>query len=262
MVQNHPFLLSFMKTNFKLFLILLVFPVLLPAQNTYPEWFLFPGKYSDIVTGYARRGGSTVSDAETTWCAFKSCVAMGTLYRYQDMDQVHSDYYYNYSPDELKKIKGNLHPVKGSFTALNMITQDFIEAFSTNPDLKVSIKKIHVKTINRPGWLNKYPFYAENGYYYGIGEYTSRYNKIDAWKKAEDLAIFNIMTGLAVQYHTVMIETQNNRQDTMEKVQAQKVKYLLRNIRVMERWMDIEKDMVYVLIQIPKNDVISPLLNK
>lgn len=251
-----------MKSKIKLILILLIFPVFASAQHTYPEWFLFPGKYNDIVTGYARRGGSTITDAETTWCAYKSCIAMGTLYRYQDLDQVHSDYYYNYSPDELKKIRGKLHPVKGSLTALNLITQDFIEAYSNNPDIKVSTTKIHVKTLARPTWLNKYPMYLDNGYYYGIGEYSSRYNKIDAWKKAEDLAIFNIMTGLAVQFHSVMIQTQTDKQDTMEKVQAQKVKYLLRNIRVIERWMDLEKDMVYVLIQIPKKDVISPLLNK
>jgi len=234
----------------------------MPAQHIYPEWFLFPGKYNDVVTGFARRGGSTITDAETTWCAYKSCIAMGALYRYQDLDQVHSDYYYNYSPDELKKIRGKLHPVKGTLTALNLITQDFVEAYSINPDIKVSTTKIHVKTLARPGWLNKYPMYSENGYYYGIGEYSSRYNKIDAWKKAEDLAIFNIMTGLAVQFHTVMIQTQTDHQDSMEKVQAQKVKYLLRNIRVMERWMDLEKDMVYVLVQIPTQDVISPLLNK
>jgi hypothetical protein len=48
----------------------------------------------------------------------------------------------------------------------------------------------------------------------------------------------------------------------MEKVQAMKVKYLLRNIQVMERWMDTEKNLVYVLVRIPRQDVISPMLNK
>jgi hypothetical protein len=41
-----------------------------------------------------------------------------------------------------------------------------------------------------------------------------------------------------------------------------KVKYLLRNIQVMERWMDTEKNLVYVLVRIPRQDVISPMLNK
>jgi hypothetical protein len=70
------------------------------------------------------------------------------------------------------------------------------------------------------------------------------------------------MTTLAVDFHTVMIEAKSDSYDTMEKVQAMKVKYLLRNIQVMERWMDTEKNLVYVLVRIPRQDVISPMLNK
>ncbi|RKY49802.1 MAG: hypothetical protein DRP86_04655 [Candidatus Neomarinimicrobiota bacterium] len=258
------FPLSFMQ-NKNIFLIILflnVLPVFLCGQVKYPEWFIYPGEYPKVVTGFAREGSSTLADAETTWCAYHSCIAFGTLYRYQDLDQVDSDYYYNFSPDALKKIKGKLYPVKGSLFAINLITNDYIEAFSLEEDLKLPTEYIDYQSLPRPSWIEKYPMYTDSRYYYGIGEYTSRYNKIDAWKKSEENAIFNIMTTLAVDFHTVMIEAKSDTYDTMEKVQALKVKYLLRNIQVLERWMDTNKKLVYVLVRIPRKDVISPMLNK
>ncbi len=232
------------------------------SQVSYPHWFIYPYKYPDIVTGFAQRGGSTRADAETTWCAYQSCIAYGTLYRYQDLDQVDSDYYYNFSPDALKEIQGKLYPVKGTFTTINLITKDYIEAYSNKEDIEVNHQQSNMSTLPRPSWVEEYPMYTKHGYYYGVGEYTSRYNKIDAWKKSEENAIFNIMTGLAINFHTVMIETKTNHQETMEKAQAVKVKYLLRNIQVVERWMDTDKALVYVLVRIPVNDVVSPLLKK
>jgi hypothetical protein len=241
---------------------LIILPVFAFCQVSYPDWFIYPRKYPDVVTGFARRGGATQSDAEITWCAYQSCVAYGTLYRYQDLDQVDSDYYYNFSPDALKQIQGKLFPVKGTHSAINLITQDFIEAFSNKKNVNVNTQRRDFSSLPRPNWVTRYPMYSESGYYYGIGEYTCRYNKIDAWKKSEENAIFNIMTGLAINFHTVMLETKSDQQETMEKAQAIKVKYLLRNIQVMERWMDTHKDLVYVLVRIPHNDVISPLLKK
>ncbi|MGC9512383.1 MAG: LPP20 family lipoprotein [Fidelibacterota bacterium] len=243
---------------FSLFLI----PAGMQGQVMYPEWFVYPGKYPEVIAGFARQGSSTLADAETTLCAYQTCIAFGTLYRYQDLDQVDSDYYYNFSPDALKKIKGRLNPVKGTLTAINLITKDYIEAFSLKENVKISSEYIDYKTLPRPSWVDKYPMYSDSRHYYGIGEYTCRYNKIDAWKKSEENAIFNIMTTLAVDFHSVMIEAKSESYDTMEKVQAMKVKYLLRNIQVMERWMDTEKNLVYVLVRIPRQDVISPMLNK
>ncbi|MDK2977141.1 MAG: hypothetical protein PWP06_1616 [Candidatus Marinimicrobia bacterium] len=250
------------KKFYLIILLLNVLPVLLHSQVKYPEWFVYPGKYPKLITGFARQGSSTLADAETTWCAYQSCIAFGTLYRYQDLDQVDSDYYYHFSPDALKQIQGKLYPVKGSLSAINLITNDYIEAFSLEKDMKLSTKFIDYNTLPPPSWIDKYPMYTDSRYYYGIGEYSCHYNKIDAWKKAEENAIFNIMTTLAVDFHTVMIEAKSDSYDTMEKVQAMKVKYLLRNIQVMERWMDTEKNLVYVLVRIPRQDVISPMLNK
>jgi hypothetical protein len=230
------------------------------GMDEFPEWFLFQGRYPDITVGFSYGSSSDMIDAERLYCAYKECYAYGTLYRYQDYDEKHSDYFYIFSPDSLAAIKGRLHR-HGQF-ASNLILRQSIGAFSKSKEMKLPKELIPVSSIPKPDWSPVKPFFSKDNHYYGVGTYPLGGNQNDAWKTAEERAVFAIMTGLAIQMHAVTISGKSDSGDDFEKIQAERLKFRLRNIQVMERYLDREKSRVMVLVRINMNDLFSPNLKK
>jgi hypothetical protein len=230
------------------------------GMDEFPEWFLFQGRYPDITVGFSYGSSSDMIDAERLYCAYKECYAYGTLYRYQDFDQKHSDYFYIFSPDSLAAIKGKLHQ-HGRY-ASNLILRQYIGAFSKKEDVQLPQTLIPIASLPKPNWATGRPFLQDENFYYGVGSYPFSGNQNDAWKTAEERAVFTIMTGLAVQFHSVTISEKSERGDSFEKVHAERLKYRLRNIQVMERYLDRNKAQALVLVRIAKGDLSSPMLKK
>ncbi|HDR05427.1 MAG TPA: hypothetical protein ENN84_09340 [Candidatus Marinimicrobia bacterium] len=230
------------------------------GTDSFPEWFLYQGRFPDITVGFSYGSSSEETDAERLYCAYQECYAYGTLYRYQDFDQKHSDYFYIFSPDSLAAIKGKLNQ-HGRF-ASNLILRQYIGAFSKKKTLELQKDLISIASLPKPDWISGRPFFQDDTYYYGVGSYPLGGNQNDAWKTAEERAVFTIMTGLAVQFHSVIISGKAEEDDDFEKVMAERLKYRLRNIQVMERYLDRSKSQVLVMVRILKGDVFSPMLKK
>jgi len=227
--------------------------------SSYPVWFLYPSKYPNTITGYSYGGYSPTVDAERTYCVYNECVANGTLYTFQDSDKKNSEYFYYFSPKELKRIKGKLHSLSSFMT--NVISSEYVKLFSTNKNINVDSRYIDLKNSTMPKWIKKRPFWQDKQFYYGVGEYQSRGSENDAWKTAEEQAIFEIMTNLAINFYSVNILDVTEKSERYEKATATKVKYKFKNIQIQKRWIDLNKQYYYVLIRIKKNNVISPYLN-
>lgn len=233
------------------------------ALERYPEWFLFPGRYPDIVIGYSHFGASPQVDAERMYCVYRHCIVDGVLEIYQDGESDrylrNSDYYYNFSLDSLINIKNRLYPV--ARFANNVLTEDLVTAFSTDSTVKLPERWIHVDRLRKPRWVER-NFLEEHRFYYGVGVYTSQGNENDAWKTAEERAMFAIVTGLAVQFHSlkIYVASSNRKISGLEKVTFIKVKCALRNIRPVERWIDRKNRLFYVLVRVPRNGISSPYL--
>lgn len=253
------------------FLIVLIFCFsffthsILSASDVYPEWFLYPKKYDDIIVGYSYSGLSALEDAESMYAAYNECVVSGTLEIFEDGKTAdllkNSNYFYYFSPDSVNKIRGRLHPV--DYFSVNVITNDYITAFSLDSTMELEAPRIDSDEVKKPDWINK-PFSEDNRYYYGVGMYTSLGNENDAWKTAEEQAIFSILNSLAVQYHKINITSKEYQDDVIkvniEEISLLKIKYLLRNIKVLERYPDKKNKLFFVLVSIPKKDVLSPML--
>jgi len=235
------------------------------ATNIYPEWFLYPQKYNHLVVGYSYNGMPAMVDAESMFCAFEECIVMGTLEVYENSsinDMLkNSDYYYYFSPGAVEKIRNRLFPVDRF--DVNIMTHDYISAFSLDSAETCNAPRIKVENIARPDWLDK-TFSSDNQYYYGVGLYTALGSENDAWKTAEEQAIFTILTNLAVQVHRVNVITRDTEiksgESAVEQISFMKVKYLLRGIEVVERFPDRENKLYYVLLRIPVNGIKSPYL--
>lgn len=256
-----------MRTFHKLFLFCCFLTAAISAQatNIYPEWFLFPQKYKNIIVGYSYNGMPAVVDAESMFCAFKECIVLGTLEVYENssVDDLlkNSNYFYYFSPDEVEKVHNCLFPVDRF--DISVMTRDYIMAFSFDSTLNLQAPRYRIEDLKRPDWTEKN--FADDGrYYYGVGMYTAIGNENDAWKTAEEQAIFTILTALAIQVHKVNFLARDSGQSegevAIEQISFVKVKYLLRNIEVVERYPDRENKLYYVQVRVPKGDVKSPLM--
>ncbi len=248
---------------FSVFAGLLLFSVQAFAINRYPEWFLFPEKYPHIITGYSYSGNTAEFDAENMYCAYRSCVVYGTLEIYNDPEHndwlKNSDYYYYFSPDSVSKIHGKLFKVDSFQTEI--ITGDYVSAFSLKPMDRFHSIWIEVASLKKPEWTQQ-SFWQDKDFYYGVGLYTSTGNENDAWKTAEEQAIFSILTNLAVAVFKLRLVDREGPEDdaSMSEISFLNLRYLLENIQIMQRYPDYKNQVYYVLVRIPKKGVHSPLL--
>ncbi len=250
--------------NFKRYLHLF-FPIILfliteaGAIDRYPEWFLYPGRYQGLITGYSYRGIPAESVAENLYCAYQRCFAVGTLEIFDQEKNSrilkNSNYFYEYSPDSVEAIRGKL--VEVDHFAVNMFTQDYISAFRCDSVQSDSWPILERKDLNTPTWVELSVFEDEI-YYYGVGMYTSRGLENDAWQTAEEQSIFSILNYRLMKINQISMYQDGSQPvgDDYQKITIYEIRFLLENIQIMERYPDAPNQMFYVLSRIPKANLI------
>ena len=229
------------------------------SLKQYPEWFLYPAKYSEVIVGYSYRGMSSERVAENMLCAYKKCFAVGELelFDYEGNKDLlkNSNYYYEFSKDSVKAIEGRL--IELDRFNVNVFSGDYISAFSLDDTLKLEKNIIQIEGIVRPDWVNK-TYIRDNSYYYGIGMYTSIGLENDAWQTAEEQAIFNILNQVAINYGKINTLYSDSWQSSeySEEITVLEIRYGLENITIVERYPDRQNKLFYVLARIKKSDVI------
>ena len=235
------------------------------SAGAYPDWFLYPHLYGHrYITGYSYSGEDPRIDAERTWVAYNACIAKGKLEYYSIATENaflrNSDYYYYFSPDSLALIEGKM--MAHDAFLINAFSEDIVVLFSLDSTLNRSIQWVDTDTISEPVWYDK-TFWEDQEYYYGVGSFTSRANPNDAWKTAEEKAIFAILTNLVTTFHHITsLHTSEEGLEEMEKISVFNIWYRLRNIEVWERWPDIKNGDFMAVVRIPKADVFSPALKQ
>ncbi len=231
------------------------------ANELYPTWFLFPKNFPGLIVGYSFNFNSACEDALKRFVVYKSCIVEGQLELFEDESSTNwfknSEYYYYFFEESLLYAKNNFKCIDSFIT--NVLLGDYIVA-CTNSEINFE-QSTYLKTsdLRVPDWIDK-NIWEEDNYYYSVGFYTSEKNENDAWMTAEEKAIFNLITNLAIKYYQLKVlkETEKREKIKFQKISFIKVKHYLRNISVLERYPDMLNKLVYVLIRINKNDIISP----
>lgn len=232
------------------------------ASNSYPTWFLYPKNFDSLYVGFTYNGALEKVDAENMFCAYRECIVLGTLEIFQTEAEQgllrQSNYFYYYSPDSLAAVHDKLHQVD-RFN-ISILTDDHVSAFVLDSAYHLDPELISLDDIPEPVWINK-EFFEDELYFYGVGMYTSTGSESDAWKTAEEKSIFKIITNIAVQFHHLKKYTVNEYgRESMDEISFIKVKYLLRDIDVLERYPDRENALFYILTRIAKDNIISPMM--
>lgn len=240
-------------------IILIVLPSVATALDDYPRWFLYPSEYPDLVTGFSYGGYDPVVDAERMVCVYRECIVDGSLDQYLHYDKRNSDYYYTFDADELESVKGTLIPQETFF--INMLAGDMITAFSSRSIEFSEEPFLSVDSLIVPAWLEN-PFERRGGYYYGTGFYTSRSNKNDAWKTAEEKAFFSIMNGLVTQIFAITTWEEHEGGAQFSTLHSNRLKGILSGLEVVERYPDNENQLFYVRARIPVSGIFIPSPDK
>ncbi|MGD9897691.1 MAG: hypothetical protein AB7T22_01065 [Calditrichaceae bacterium] len=240
------------------------------AANSYREWFLYPQKYSNIITGYSYRGLSAKEDAAAVYNIYRECIVKGTYEVFDSSSEKellqNSDYFYYFSPDSSDKTMSRL--IEADHFDINLISGDYITAFGIDSSAifaNISFPVIDANGITKPDW-EKYTFFEDDLYYYGVGKFTTTGNENDGWKTAEEQAVFNILTNVAVEVHNVNYYSPGSdtsgHLDEIEGITILKLMFRVRNISIVQRYPDFNNQLFFVLARIFKTDIYSPMLNR
>jgi len=241
------------------YLIIILVSYTFSAVKQYPEWFLYPNRFEDVIVGYSYRGMPAVRVAENMYCAYGKCYAVGTLEIF-DMDGTtdllkNSNYYYEFSKDSVKSIEGRL--VELNRFNVSVFSRDYIAAYSLDDTLDLTNSIIEVENIPHPKWIDK-EFINDPEYHYGIGMYTSIGLENDAWQTAEEQAIFDILNRVSINFNKINLLYKDSWSERghSEEISVIELRFALRNITIIERYPDRENKLFYVLARIHKSDVI------
>ena len=234
------------------------------ALDEYPEWFLCPKLYDDVIIGLSYRNTPPVIDAATTYCVFKRCIVDGYLEVLETEDGhwlKNTQYYYFFSHSDLKAIQDSLYYVGGFCTSA--LTEDVITAFSTNKGLELSDSTIRVIDTPIPDWVDRRTW-SDSTFFYGVGMFTSTGNENDAWKTSEEQAVYNILTSIAVKVFSRKYSLEVTwggipLADDYKDYLRFELKFNVEGIETLERWPDVTRDYFYTLVRIRKDGVISYL---
>ena len=224
---------------------------------SYPSWFLYPKKYPKYITGFSYQGNPPSMDAEVMYCVFKHCDVDGYLESYSDGQfnfLSNAKYYYVYPTEEIERISGKLNKIDRF--VLSVRSGDYVELFSFEKDEVFVSTLTEEDSIPRPSWLNKNTW-QDGEYYYGVSMTTSIGNPSDCWKNSEEQAVFSILTSLSMKFYSLNFSTSNNQHEKEEFKQYTRteLKFAVSSIQTLERYPDLQKNLFYTLVRIPKRSV-------
>ena len=265
--------------------------------NVYPHWFLFPSEYPNHVVGFSISDTPAINDAAIMYCLYEADTIKGTYYRYNQYDAHISDYYHYYSPNCVKEIEERL--IFRSSYVLSTLTNSTIELYTYLPihdvinnhednksadnnqvtivnlinyreqyqDPMFSLGKnyIDINNLDIPKWIDR-EFWTADDYYYSVGTYTSRGEKNDAWKTAEERAFINLIriTGTLVVFFTSLEISEDKKgqvKENFEQATSNKFDHTIIDGQVIERWSDLQNNLYYVLIRAHKDNIRSSYMN-
>lgn len=257
---NHQYqskLNEFSKAAFFLFLFCADISLAQISVREWPEWFIYPFRYPGVITGYSYNGCSTKIDAANNYFLFKNCKVTGKLNLYtasfeKDMGR-QSEYFYDFAADTSSGFLNSLKSVDRYI--INVLTGDYIEAFIRDSSRRPAKYPRLKEPVSVPGWIST-SFCYDSVYYYGTGVYTSMGNDIDAWKSAEEKAIFSVIKSTSIElFRVLIIENTDSEDEESEEVSVYKLNCLLSNIEILERYPDTKNKLFYVYVRVRQTDL-------
>jgi hypothetical protein len=219
-------------------------------SQSYPVWFVYPEKIdAPFSFGYSSAEYYTDSlniialkNAAQNYALFKSSkivggqgfwtTEFGDYWMGEDIEEIFDQQCFN------------------SFLSADIITKFNTDSFtiilaSTN---KIEINDelnaiIDLKTIAQPSWTDEIP--KSKSCLYGVGVAPKYYYETSSWLEAERAARLSIARQIAVSISSLQKKLDNDLKDTKK----EELNIRISNVKIVERWIDTEKELYYVLVK-------------
>lgn len=223
------------------------------GQIVYPTWFIYQSLLDSVVVAFGSKE-TVEEDALHRYCAYQGSVIRGILTHVGNEEEL---YYLRDSNHNFFFDKECLDVSRKRLSLLDLFVTDVslgnvVALYSVGKTTeKSSCQEIRIDSIqNAPTWTKK-SFWSNEDDYYGVGTFRSTGNWLDAWATAEERAILSLIDGVTIRI--IGISIYNG--EYLTKVVSRQYFHTLRNIKIMERWLDTSQEMVYVKVRIDKDDI-------
>lgn len=235
-------------------LFLLFFSNIIFSQH-YPYWFIYPEKVGcdDYEVGYSTTGyyaDSSKVVAFKNGCVNRARNAYLKIEGGQGFWKTENGTYWMGAKINESFDTASIRIYEENLKLVSTFSDEKLTlAFLCNSELELTSLQnqiIDLKDISAPHWIEKIP--SSEKYYYALAMTPKYYYEISSWLEAERLARVNLATQISVSVKSLQKVTEIEGQE----IRNEEFSVILENISVAERWIDIKRNIFYVLIKMPK----------
>jgi hypothetical protein len=229
--------------------------VALSAQVEYPTWFRtgLPDGWAAV---FAHSSEEAASVAAKVLCTYELSQVEGDFQQFYD-DKIDSrswrntGYYYIYDQRKVNDREKRLAVFDS--LPINIITGVVLFLVGPKDGKPVETGKLeNLAHTPRPAWADKIAFFeAKDGRSFGVGRFSLQGNPADAWVKAEENAVLQVLLLNLLKIGQSKIIDKSDSGDSLSKVSWIKLHHYLSQLRIEARWIDPEYDEAMVLVSVP-----------
>jgi hypothetical protein len=227
--------------------------------QSYPSWFLSPPE-GQTVSVFASSKASAIVGGATILAAYTNSKVWGDFQNFFDSSIDprsfdNTDYYYYFDQAKADLLKKSLNVVDSAVISIMPSVKVWLVA-PKGGGVRVKHEIVTVADMPRPDWVGKVG-YLQGDRTYGVGRFTLNTDLAHAWVKAEENAVFNLLTIQSVKIGEISEVDDSSAKGDMLQIQWIRLRYLLTDLRVDQRWIDPETNLAMVLVSAPQSGVRS-----
>jgi hypothetical protein len=235
--------------------------LLLPAadcggQESLPVWFLSPPG-GRLVQAFASSEEEARRDRARVLATYERSLVWGDFQSFYDTaidaDQwTNSDYYYYVDELSVAEVLARLNVLDEMLVSVYPRMSHYL--LGVEREQKPSLKKVNNASLSMPDWARKSGYKFE-GNLYGAGSCAIAGALPGVWTKAEEIAVFDLLTYQSVRMGSITVATSGQGADGLVHMEIVKLKYRMEGLRVVGRWLDSTGSMAYVLVSAPVGEL-------
>lgn len=218
------------------------------SSQYYPDWFVKPNLAQCKVFGVTVFNPSVKRDSLTIAIATDDAIrnyvrltnysaVLKNLYVGMDLGKIWMDFvhYEDFDESTYDNLKKQLVPSVSFFNdTLSIVGVSLVRC-----DEQVLVD---LRSIPKPLWVGEYP--AGNNMIVGRGSSVRYYSEASSWNRALDEALKDVLKQLFLKSNVLVKKSTED----FEVIFSEEFEGKLNNIQVIERWIDFEKNLFYVLV--------------
>ncbi len=228
------------------------------CQELLPTWFLSPpeGRY---VAVFSPSDSIAKKDGARILAAYERSIVWGEFQSFYDssIDErqyTNADYYYYVDDARVAALQPQMEVldsmVASIYPRMKLYLMGAPSGTETGAPAPPDTGRLSTEALPRPEWAGKNGFEGE-GFIYGVGICDSLGSIPAVWTKAEENAIFELLTFQSAKIGSITTQADTGGSNSMAHMELIKLTYRMEGLRVVARWLDSSGARAYVLVSAP-----------